>query len=374
MKIIDIQTFVVNIGGQNRVLLKMLTDEHLHGVGEAYCVGPDQATVATIHYFKDWLIDQDPQRVEYLWRLLYNGSRFPGGSVVNAAISGIEHCLWDLKGKALGVPVYQLLGGRCRDKVRVYLGIGSIDEAKRAIEQHGFTAVKTSPQPPESDVMPWGKVLREAGRKMEALRKALGDDIDIALDPHAKIFEPVRALELSEVVRPYRPMFFEEPIRPENVQALARLHQKMAVPLATGEELYTKYDFQAILAAGAADILQPDLCLAGGLLEGKKIAAMAEASYVTVAPHNPLGPVATAVCVHFAASTPNFLILEYREPSPGPLRDMVVEPIKLKDGYLEIPNVPGFGIELNYGAIQKYPAKPWRRTPVFESDGNIGYI
>ncbi|MBI3469453.1 MAG: galactonate dehydratase [Planctomycetes bacterium] len=374
MKIIDIQTFVVNIGGQNRVLLKMLTDEHLHGVGEAYCVGPDEATVQTIHYFKDWLVGQDPQRIEYLWRLMYNGSRYPGGSVVNAAISGIEHALWDLKGKALGVPVYQLVGGRCRDKVRVYLGVGTVDDAKRAVEERGFTAVKTSPQPPGGDSMPWGKVLREAGRKMESLRKALGDEIDIALDPHAKIFEPVRALELSEVVRPYRPMFFEEPIRPENVQALARLHQKMAVPLATGEELYTKYDFHDVLSAGAADILQPDLCIVGGLLEAKKIAAMAEASYVTVAPHNPLGPVATAVCVHFAASTPNFVILEYRDPAPGPLRDMVLEPLRLKDGYLEIPDAPGLGIELNEKAIQKYPAKPWRRAPVFEPDGNVGFI
>src|SRR5712692_3855315 len=291
MKIRDIETFLVNIGGQNRVLLKVLTDEHLHGIGEAYCVGPDEATVQTILYFKDWLIGQDPQRIEYLWRLLYNGSRFPGGSVVNAAISGIEHALWDLKGKALSVPVYQLIGGRCRDKVRVYLGVGSVDDAKRAVEQHGFTAVKTAPQPPGSDSMPWGRVLREAGRKMEALRKALGDEIDIALDTQAKIFEPVRAFELSEVVRPYRPMFFEEPIRPENVQALARLRQKMGVPLATGEELYTKYQFHDVMAAAAADILQPDLCLVGGLLEARKIAAEAEANYLTIAPHHRLGPV-----------------------------------------------------------------------------------
>src|SRR5262245_37310880 len=234
MKISDIQTFVVNIGGQNRVLVKVLTDEHLHGTGEAYCVGPDEATVATIHYFKDWLVGQDPHRIEYLWRLLYNGSRFPGGSVINAAISGIEHALWDVKGKALGVPVYELIGGRCRDKVRVYLGVGGVDDAKRAVEVLGFTAVKTSPQPAGSDTMPWGRVLSEAARKLEAMRKALGDDIEIGLDPHAKIFEPVRALELAEAVRPYRPMFFEEPIRPENAEAMARLHTRLPVPLATG--------------------------------------------------------------------------------------------------------------------------------------------
>jgi galactonate dehydratase len=374
MQIIDIQTFVVNIGGQNRVLLKMLTDEHLHGVGEAYCVGPDEATVAAIHYFKEWLRGQDPMRIEYLWRLLVNGSRYPGGSVIHAAISGIEHALWDIKGKKLGVPVYELIGGRCRDKVRVYLGVGGVDDAKRAVEQSGFTAVKTSPQPPGGDTMPWGKVLKEAGRKMEALRKALGDEIEIALDPHAKIFEPVRALELAQAVAPYRPMFFEEPIRPENVEALARLHAKLPVPLATGEQLYSKYEFRNVIDSAAADILQPDLCIMGGLLEAKKIAAMAEAAYLTIAPHNPLGPVATAVATHFAASTPNFIILEYREVSAGPLRDMVLEPMKFRDGYLEIPTAPGLGIELNEKALQQYPAKPWRRGPVFESDGNIGFI
>lgn len=373
MKIRDIETLVVNIGGQNRVLVRVLGEDHLHGTGEAYCVGPDEATVKTIDYFKDWLMGQDPMRIEYLWRLMYNGSRFPGGSVVNAAISGIEEALWDLKGKALRVPVYQLVGGRCRDKVRVYLGVGSVDDAKRAVDR-GFTAVKTSPQPAGSDTMPWGEVLREAGRKLEALRKALGDDIDIGLDPHAKIFEPARALELAEVVRPYRPMFFEEPLRPENVQAMARLHLKTTVPIATGEQLFTKYQFHDVMAAGAADILQPDLCIVGGFLEAKKIAAEAEANYLTLAPHNPLGPVATAVCVHFACSTPNFLILEYRDPSPGPLRDMVLEPLKLKDGYLEIPDAPGLGIELDLKAIQKHPPKRWRRAPVFEADGNIGYI
>lgn len=374
MKISDIQTYVMNIGSQNRVLLRVYSDENLYGTGEAYCVGPDAATVETIHYFKEWLVGQDPFRIEYLWRLMYNGSRFPGGSVINAAISGIEHALWDLKGKALGVPVYQLLGGKCRDKIRVYHGIGSVDDAKRMVQEQGFTAFKTGPQPAGGDTMPWGKLLVEADKKMAALRKAVGDDIDIGLDPHAKIFEPIRAFELSEVMRPYRPMFFEEPIRPENVMAMASLHKKMNIPLATGEQLYTKYEFQDLIAMGAADILQPDLCIVGGLLEAKKIAAMAEAQYLTIAPHNPLGPVATAAAVHFAASTPNFLILEYNHPTSGPLREMVREPMKLKDGYLEIPDTPGLGIELNLDAFPKYPPKPWRRGLVVESDGNIGYI
>jgi galactonate dehydratase len=374
VKIHDIETFLVNIGGQNRVLVRVMTDEHIHGTGEAYCVGPDEATVQAIRYFKDWLIGQDPFRIEYLWRLLYNGSRYPGGSVVTAAISGIELALWDLKGKALHVPVYQLLGGRCRDAVRVYISVGTVDQARQAVDR-GFTAIKISPQPAGGDQMPWGKVLAEAARKLESMRKALGDEIDIALNPHAKIFESARAIELAEAVRPYRPLFLEEAVRPENVKAMARVRRKTTVPIATGEQLFTKYQFHDVMAGEAADILQPDLCIVGGLLEVKKIAAEAEANCLTVAPHNPLGPVATAACVHFAASTPNFVILEYVEPgTSGPLREMVLEPMKRRGGYLEIPDTPGLGIELDLKAIQKYPPRPWRRAPVFEVDGNIGYI
>jgi len=379
MKIIDIKTFGVDLGSGNHIFVKVLTDEHLHGIGECYRVGPDEAVEKTVHYLKEWLIGRDPTQIEFIWRLMYNGSRFPGGSMLNAAISGIEIACWDVKGKAMGAPVYQLIGGRCRDRVRVYLGIGgntaqeAADSARRAIEVDGFTAIKMGPQPAGSEKMPWGKVLRETGRRMEAVRKAVGDDVDIGLDPHAQIFEPVRALEMAEVVKPYRPFFFEEPLRPENIQAMAELHQKIGIPIATGEMLYTKYEFRDLIHAGAADIVQPDLLLCGGLIEAKKIAAMAEANYVTVAPHSPLGPISTAVSVHFAASTPNFVILEYRHDREGPERDLILEPVKFADGYLEIPEKPGLGIELNEKAFAGKPLKSWHRQFMIGPDGGIGY-
>jgi galactonate dehydratase len=379
VKIIDIQTYGVNFGGSNHVFVKVLTDEHLHGTGEAYRVGPDQAVEQVVQYFKDWLIGEDPTRIEHLWRLMYNGSRFPGGSVLNAAISGIEIALWDVKGKAHGVPVYQLLGGRCRDRVRVYLGIGGetpqalAESARRAVQQHGMTAVKFRPQPAEMEKLRWGRVLRETRERVEAVRRAVGEDVDIGLDPHAAIFEPVRALELAAVVQPYRPMFIEEPTRPENVQALAGLHRKMQVPLATGEMLYTKYEFRDVIAAEAADILQPDLLLCGGLWEAKKIAAMAEAHYLTVAPHSPLGPVSTAVAAHFAASTGNFLILEYRIDSEGPDRQLIRKPLPLVEGHVQVPETPGLGIELNEPAFAGHPLRSWHRPFPIEADGNIGY-
>jgi len=378
MKITDIQTYGVNLGGMNHVFVKVMTDEHLHGIGETYRVGPDAAVEQTVHYLKDWIIGEDPTRIEHLWRVMYNGSRFPGGSMLNAAISGIELALWDVKGKAHGVPVYQLLGGRCRDRVRVYLGIGggtpkaAAESAKQAVKM-GFTGIKMSPQPSGMAQLPWNRVLRETRERMEAVRLAVGEDIDIGLDPHAQIFEPVRALEMADVVKPYRPMFFEEPLRPENIHAMGELRKKIGIPIATGEMLYTKYEFRDVIAEGAADILQPDLLLCGGLMEAKKIAAMAEAEYLTIAPHNPLGPISTAVSTQFAASTPNFVILEYRIDNTGPMRDLILKPFKYADGYLEIPEVPGMGIELNEKAFAGNPLKAWRRPLLTEADGNVSY-
>jgi galactonate dehydratase len=378
MKIIDIETYGVNLGDMNHVFVKVLTDEHLHGIGEAYRVGPDNATEQTVHYFKDWLIGEDPTRIEHCWRIMYNGSRFPGGSIINSAISGIEIALWDVKAKAMGVPVYQLIGGRCRDRIRVYLGIGGntpddCAQSARAAVAQGFTGVKMSPQPGGWTQMPWGRALKETAARMQAVRRAVGDDVDIGLDPHAQIFETVRALEMAEAVRPYNPFFFEEPLRPENIAAMGRLHEKIGIPIATGEMLYTKYEFRDVIAAHAADILQPDLLICGGLWEAKKIAAMAEAEYINIAPHNPMGPVSTAVCTHFAASTPNFTILEYRIDSSGPSRDLLLEPIPFRDGYLEIPEKPGLGIGLNYNAFKGKPLQTWRRGLVIERDGNVAY-
>jgi galactonate dehydratase len=311
---------------------------------------------------------------------MYNGSRFPGGSVVNSAISGIEHALWDIKGEALGVPVYELLGGRCRDRVRVYQSPhGETPEALAAsaqelIERYGYSALKIGPQPPGSHALPWNRVVRESAARMEAVRRAVGEDVDVGTDPHAKVFEPIRALELIEALQPYRPFFVEEPIRPENVDALAKLRAQSRVAIATGEMLYTKFEFRDLLVREAADIIQPDVCVAGGILELKKIAAMAEAFYVDVAPHNPMGPVATAVNVQLAACTPNFLVLEYIPDDAPPRRDLVVEPLAVRGGYLEVPTKPGLGIELNLEALGGKPFRRWHRAFPFREDGSVAFI
>jgi galactonate dehydratase len=378
VKITGIDFLMAHLGRRNYCFVKVKTDESIHGVGEAYSVGPDLATQAAVKDFESWLIGEDPLRIEHLWAQMYNGTRFPPGPTILSAISGIEHALWDIKGKALGVPVWQLLGGAAREKVRVYQNPGGStpeEMAERAvalIEQYGYTALKLSPHPPGAEKMPWNAVLRAASARMKAVRDAVGPDIDIGLDPHAKIFEPYKALQMAHAVAEYQPFFFEEAIRPENIDAMASFKRQCPIPVATGECLYTKFEFRELLAREAADIIQPDVCLMGGLMELKKIAAMAEAQYVTVAPHNPMGPVATAVNVHFAASTPNFVVLEYN-PDTGRRSEIVNEALQVKDGYIELPTKPGLGIELNEEAIAKYPYAPWRRTNAVRPDGSIAF-
>ncbi len=380
MQITDIKTHLVNPGGRNLVFVEVFTDEGITGIGEAYSVGPDRATVAAIHYFADWIKGFDPTDIEALWARMYNGSRFPGGSVVNSAISGIEHALWDISGKALGVPVYKLLGGKCRDKIRVYQSAGGgtpealAENALALIEKYGYTALKISPHAPGSYGMPYNEVVNGAAARMKVVRDAVGDGIDIGVDAHAKIFQPARAIMMAEAIAPYRPLFFEEPLRPENIDALGNLASKINIPIATGEMLYTKYEFRDLLVRQAADIIQPDICCTGGILECKKIAAMAEAFYVPLAPHNPMGPVATAVNVHLAASIPNFLILEYIPDDKPPRRDLVKEPMKVEDGYIPLPTKPGLGIELNKEAFAKYPYKDWNRGFPHHEDGSMAFI
>jgi galactonate dehydratase len=345
-------------------------------------VGPDLATVKVIADLVEWLDGRNPFDVEGLWQLMYAGGRFPGGSVVNAAISGIEHALWDIKGKALGVPVYELVGGKCRDKVRVYQSIGGdtpeelAENAQRKVETYGYAALKMYPFP-KGDLL-WhdrglATVLKGVEERVKAVREAVGDDVDIGLDAHAQILEPAKALALCLVLEPYHPLFLEEPLRPENRAALGDLRAKSPVAIATGEALYTKYEFRDLLAHRAVDIIQPDICLMGGLWEMKKVAAMAEAEYVTVAPHNPCGPVATAVNVHFCLSTYNFQVLEYHPDDVPSRRDLVDEPVRLVNGYLVPPVGPGLGVELNIKACAEHQCSSWHRPFLWRVDGSLGY-
>ncbi len=381
LKITDIKIFLVGVGTRNLCFVKVLTNQGIHGIGEAYSCGPDQATVKVIEDFKSWLIGQDPRNIEYLWSLMYNFTRFPGGSIVNAAISGIEHALWDISGKVVELPVYMLLGGRVRDKIRTYQSARGddpsqvADHARKLIEKYGYTAIKMSPHMAGTNSRPINYVTRLAGKRVAAVREAVGPDIDIGVDIHAKFFEVSRAIRMAKEIEAYNPMWLEEPIRPENTDAMRKLSEHCDIPLASGECNYTRHEFRELLAAQCLDFIQPDICVAGGILELKKIAAMADAFNVRVAPHNPMGPVATAVNVHFAASTPNFFILEYHPDDESPRKDLLVEPMMVgKDGHIPLPMKPGLGIELNEEAFRHFPPQPWHRGFEFRADGSVGFI
>jgi galactonate dehydratase len=387
MKITAIKTFMGVFGSRPRGLLKVETDEGIWGWGETYSIGPDLSIEPIADYIAKMILGEDPRRIEYIMMKINQQFRFPPGGVGLAVSSAVDHALWDISGKAAGVPVYQLLGGSVRDRVRVYQGIGGADGRQVADhgqalnERWGFTAFKTGPFQLDMNTNRWGRVCSAAAAYFEDIRKHCPDNWEFAFDPHAKIFEPVRALQLANALAPFDPYFYEEPLRPEHTPAWAKLRGQMQIPLATGECLYTRFEFLDLLAAQAADIIQPDVCVCGGLLEMRKIAAIAEAHYVSVMPHNPMGPVATAVNVHFAAATPNFEILEYIVPGEE-WRAWVDDPYMPKDGHLELRDRPGLGIDVNEEALVPGPLSAadkaglphWQRTCPVRPDGSTGYI
>jgi galactonate dehydratase len=378
MKIIAINSFMQRDGNRPRLLVRVDTDEGISGWGEAYNHGPDRALVPMLDYLSLQLAGHDPRRVEFLYQMLLQSSRFPPGALGLAAIAAIEQALWDISAKALNVPVYMLLGGAMRDRVRVYLGVYTAPDPRDGVakmlemhERYGLSAFKLSPYRRDLHAGRWGLLCDEAGQYFAALRRLAPPEFEFAFDAHAKIFEPYQAIQLGNALAPYDPLFFEEPIRPEHIPAWARLRGQLQVPLATGECLYNRFEFLALLAAGGADIVQPDVCVVGGLIEMRRIAALAEAHFVSVAPHNPMGPLATAVNVHLAAAMPNFKILEYRLPLDAP---WAVDPYLPVNGYLELrPDRAGWGLEIDPRALERDDYVHWERKLPGKPDGSTGY-
>ncbi|MBT3996348.1 MAG: mandelate racemase/muconate lactonizing enzyme family protein [Chloroflexi bacterium] len=379
MKITDIKTFHANDGQRNNIFLEIETDEGITGVGEAYSIGPDRSVIAMIEEMKSWFKGQDPGRIEWLIRRAKNTLRFPLGQVAWSAISGIDLALWDIAGKAAGLPVYSLLGGKTRDRVRVYHGIygdspKEVGEHAVRLMDEGYSAFKTSPLPSNWREIPWRQALREADQRMSAIRDAIGDNPDLAVDVHVAIRETALSLELARVITPYRLMFIEEPARAEFIESSAELRREFRVALATGENMYGLHRYTELLNADAVDIIQPDLLCCGGLLEAKKIAAVAEAHYVTVAPHNPLGLISTAAGVHHAASINNFAILEWHGDHKKKKSEFINESWIPVDGYFELPTQPGLGMTLNHDAIAANPPAHWDRGFATYSDGSPGFL
>jgi galactonate dehydratase len=389
MKITNIKTVVVNAEMRNWVFIKVETDQAgLHGWGEGSLEWKTRAVVGAVDDFAPMLIGEDPSRIEFLYQKMYRQSFWRVGVIGLSAISGIEQALWDIRGKVLGVPVFQLLGGQVRNRVRMYTHLGGgdmkavyetqysadpkpfVDLALQVVSK-GYNAVKVLITPPTESLNSIA-AYKYAETMMAAMREAVGNDVDIMIDCHGR-HGIANAIEFCRVLAPYRPYFIEEPVPPENVDAMAEVRRQSPVPIATGERRVTRFEFRELFEKQACQIIQPDLCHCGGLWEAKKIAATAETYYMGVAPHNPLGPVANAAALHFALSTPNFLIQEDMLADVPWRFDVVQHDLKTENGHWLPTTSPGLGIEVNEEAAKKHPFKQevMHATTVRAHDGAI---
>ena len=364
MEITDIKTFAVDCFRTNWVFVKVCTDEGIDGVGEATLEYKEKALFGAIEHIKEYLAGKNPLNIEQHWHNIYRDAYWRGGAVLMSALSAVETALWDILGKSLGVPVYQLMGGKVHDKVRIYVngwfaGANTPKEfgekAKEAVKK-GVTAMKWDP---------FGKNYMEISNKdlnnalecISEVRSAVGDDVDLLIEGHGRFNIPT-GIMIAKELEQFHPMFFEEPVPPDNLDAIKAVKDKSPVAVSAGERLYTRWDYKRMFDLMAADYIQPDISHAGGIMELKKIAAEAECRYIPFAPHNPSGPVANAATLQLAASCPNFCILEIMYSDVVYRKDVTNENLEYRDGYMKIPDKPGLGIELNEEECLKHPYQP----------------
>lgn len=354
--------------GRNWLFVKVETDAGVHGWGEASLVNQTPAIAASVELLGRQVTGRDPAAIERLWQMMFLHNRYRGGVVINSALSAIDQALWDIKGKALGVPVYQLLGGAVRDTIRVYAGAGDAEQAQARIAE-GFAGVKTGGGWHGADHAVDDRAAPAALREeLTAIRQAIGPDAELMVDNHGHS-RPAAAIRQIRAVDDLGLLFFEEPVPPDNPDELARVRAAgLSTPLAAGERLHSRWTFRDLVIRQLVDVIQPDVCHCGGISELRRIAALAEIYGIAVAPHNPKGPVATAASLHVCAAIPNFLILEHAHANP--LFDAVqVTPMRIGDGGYALPDAPGLGVELEPEVIA---AHPYRHRPVleaYESDG-----
>ncbi len=375
LKVTGLKTFVVNVGSVNWVFVKIYTNQGLTGLGEGSVTSKEATIAEAIREHERYLVGKDPTAIERHWQAMFRYPRWRGGPVLNSAISAVEIALWDILGKAVGLPIYRLLGGACRDRIRMYVHSGgrTPEEAARsalAAKERGYTAIKWSPFEPSGNAQNTRDQVRRAVARVEAQRKALGDDFDILLDAHGRL-TPVTAVEACNALEPLRPFFVEEPTQPEDLDTLAWLGARTKVPLATGERLFTKYGFADLCARHLVSYVQPDVVHAGGILECKKIGALAEAHSVEMALHNPQSMVSTLASLHVDACTPNCVIQEMAERRDPWLQDLFFgQGAVLKNGFAELPERPGLGVDLNEKVAAEHPYKPVNRENWVWPDGS----
>ena len=364
------------------LFLKITTDEGIEGWGEPVVEGRADTVAAAVREMGEYLVGADPTRIEDLWQTLYRGGFYRGGPILMSAISGIEQALWDISGKMAGLPIHRMLGGAVRDRMRVYSWIGGdrpddvVAEARRRIDT-GMNAVKMNGTEEMAWIDSFTKV-EEVLSRVQALRDAFGYSLDIAVDFHGRVHLPMARVLMKEL-EPFRLMFIEEPVLVENREAFRELRQHTVTPIATGERNFSRWDFKDLITGGGVDILQPDLSHAGGIWEVRKIAAMAEAYDLAVAPHCPLGPIALAACLQLDFCTPNAFIQEqslgihYNQGTD--LLDYLADPsvFRYRDGHVSLPEGPGLGITVNEEVVleKSREGHNWK-NPVWRNiDGSV---
>ena len=376
MKITSVETVPVD----TYLFVKVHTDEGITGLGESGAWGFLEASSAAIEKFGRYLVGQDPLRIEHHWQYMYRSSHFRGAAIMGA-ISALDIAMWDIAGKHLGVPVYQLMGGKTRDRARVYYHVFGDTREKlvqgvRDARQAGFTAVgHLSPFLDESRDAPYFKThvhkMRDAVETVRSCREAAGEEVDLCIEIHRRL-TPAESITLAREIEEYHPLFYEDPILPDNLDAMALVASHTSIPIATGERLHSIHEFEMLLKRGAVQYVRPDVCLAGGLTHCKKIAAIAEAHYVGVVPHNPLSPVSTAACLQLAACIPNFAIQEYPTGELEPPKSEIVKaPLRLEGGFLIVPSGPGIGIELAEDAQERHPPVTREVETRLHIDGSV---
>jgi galactonate dehydratase len=373
-------TRIENILVDRYLFVQVHTDAGITGLGESGAWGFLEASAAAVETFKRYLIGQDPLRIEHHWQYMYRWTHFRGAAIMGA-LSAIDIALWDIAGKHFGVPVYQLLGGKTRDKARVYYHV--LGETKQELIQGcidarkaGFTAVgHLTPFLDEPRERRYFKThtekMRDAIETVARYREAVGDDVDLCVEIHRRL-TPAEAIVLAQGIEPFRPFFYEDPILPDSFDAMEQVARNIRIPIATGERLHTIQEFETLLRRGAVHYVRPDVCLAGGITGTKKIAALAEASNVMVVPHNPLSPVSTAACVQIAACIPNFALQELPKGEDRPPKSEIVKTaLHLDKGFLLVPDAPGIGIELAEDAAVRHPYKPRELVTRLYTDGSV---
>ncbi len=364
------------------LFLKLETDEGLTGWGEPIIEGRADTVAAAVEEFRQLLMGSDPMRIEELWQMMYRGGFYRGGPEVMSAIAGIDQALWDIKGKYFNTPIYNLLGGACRDRLWVYRWIGGdrpsdIKNAAQEAKEQGYSAIKMNGTE-EMHYIDSFKKIQAVCDRVAAIRDALGHELDIAVDFHGRVHKTM-AKVLAKELDQFKLMFIEEPVLSQNNEALREIARATTTPIATGERMFSRWDFKKLLQDGYVDIIQPDLSHAGGISECKKIAAMAESYDVAVAPHCPLGPIALAACIQLDSCTPNVFIQEQslgiHYNKGGDLLDYLANPdiYRYQDGFIELCQLPGLGVSINEQAVaQAAKAAPTWKNPIWKNyDGTI---